>query len=87
MLERNIWEHLTYGGYPKVVITGDNELKKNISSIRHRNIISYITRSIEHFNLNYKKEQIIKIYNHAFNFDYTTIKKELKDRIIFITKV
>jgi len=47
----------------------NNELKKNISSIRHRNIISYITKSIEHFNLNYKKEQIIKIYNHAFNFD------------------
>ncbi len=29
-LERNIWEHLTYGGYPKVVITEDFELKKMI---------------------------------------------------------
>jgi hypothetical protein len=40
--------------------------KKNISLIRYKNIISYITRSTKHFNLNYKKEQIIKIYNHAF---------------------
>lgn len=30
MLERNIWEHITYGGYPKVVITEDFELKKTI---------------------------------------------------------
>jgi ABC-type lipoprotein release transport system permease subunit len=64
-----------------------DELRKNISLIRHKKIISYITRSKEHFNLNYKKEQIIKIYNHAFQFDYTLIKKELKDRIIFIKTV
>ncbi|MEK6899082.1 MAG: ATP-binding protein [Nanoarchaeota archaeon] len=30
MLQRNIWEHITYGGYPKVVITEDIELKKTI---------------------------------------------------------
>ena len=65
----------------------NDELKKNISLIRHKHIISYITRSIEYFNLNYKQEQIIKIYNHAFKFDYTSIKKELKDRIIFIKKI
>ena len=64
-----------------------DELRKNISLIRHKKIISYITRSIENFNLNYKKEQIIKIYNHAFQFDYTLIKKELKDRLIFIKTV
>ena len=34
-----------------------------------------------------EKEQIIKIYNHAFKFDYTSIKNELKDRIIFIKKI
>lgn len=30
ILQRNVWEHITYGGYPKVVITDDNEIKKVI---------------------------------------------------------
>lgn len=30
ILERNIWEHMTYGGYPKAVMTEDIELKKII---------------------------------------------------------
>ncbi len=30
ILERNIWEHIIYGGYPKVVTTDDPELKKTI---------------------------------------------------------
>lgn len=30
MMERNIWEHLLFGGYPKVVLTEDIELKKTI---------------------------------------------------------
>ncbi len=30
ILKRNIWEHILYGGYPKVVITEDLELKKTI---------------------------------------------------------
>jgi len=30
ILRRNIWEHMTYGGYPKVVLTDDIELKKTI---------------------------------------------------------
>lgn len=30
ILERMVWEHMRYGGYPKVVITEDNELKKTI---------------------------------------------------------
>jgi transposase len=61
----------------------NNELKKNIHFIKHKNIINYISKAIEQFNLNYDKEQIRNIYKHAFNFDYTLIKKELKDRIIF----
>jgi transposase len=64
----------------------NNELKKNIHFIKHKNIINYISKAIEQFNLNYDKEQIRNIYKHAFNFDYTLIKKELKDRIIF-TKI
>jgi uncharacterized protein len=30
ILERNIWEHATYGGYPKVVLTDDVDIKKII---------------------------------------------------------
>lgn len=30
IIRRLVWEHLTYGGYPKVVITPDIELKKTI---------------------------------------------------------
>lgn len=30
ILERSVWEHMVYGGYPKVVTTGDVELKKTI---------------------------------------------------------
>ncbi|MFH1323298.1 MAG: ATP-binding protein [Methanobacteriota archaeon] len=30
ILERSIWEHLTYGGYPKVVMNDDTETKKII---------------------------------------------------------
>ncbi len=30
ILKRNIWEHMTYGGYPKVVTTSDIETKKTI---------------------------------------------------------
>lgn len=30
ILSRDIWEHMTYGGYPKVVLTDDTETKKTI---------------------------------------------------------
>ncbi len=30
ILERSVWEHMAYGGYPKAVITEDTELKKII---------------------------------------------------------
>jgi len=32
VLSRSVWEHATYGGYPKVVTTGDVEMKKTILS-------------------------------------------------------
>lgn len=32
ILERMIWEHATYGGYPKVVLTEDIDIKKTILS-------------------------------------------------------
>jgi hypothetical protein len=39
ILERNIWEHLTYGGYPKAVTTEDFELKKLILRDLHETIL------------------------------------------------
>lgn len=33
--KRLVWEHLTYGGYPKVILTDDNELKKIILKDLH----------------------------------------------------
>jgi predicted AAA+ superfamily ATPase len=30
ILERSVWEHLTFGGYPKVVLTEDVEMKRTI---------------------------------------------------------
>ena len=30
MLKRSVWEHMTYGGYPKVVTTSENEMKRII---------------------------------------------------------
>lgn len=30
MLERNIWEHVAYGGYPKAVMAEDMEMKKTV---------------------------------------------------------
>lgn len=59
------------------------KMKKEINSLKNIKIINYINEAIMQFNLKYNKEHIIKIYNHAFKFDYELIKKELKDRIIF----
>ena len=42
---------------------------------------NFIETNIKKFNENYKKEQIIKIYEHAFNYDHENIEKELRDRI------
>ncbi len=30
ILERNVWEHMTFGGYPKVVLTKNPEMKRTI---------------------------------------------------------
>ncbi|PIN88476.1 AAA family ATPase [Candidatus Pacearchaeota archaeon CG10_big_fil_rev_8_21_14_0_10_35_13] len=37
--ERNVWEHLTYGGYPRVVLSEGMELKKNILSDLYQTMI------------------------------------------------
>lgn len=59
------------------------KMRKEISSLKNIKIINYINKAIYEFNLKYDIKKITKIYEHAFNFDYDLIKKELKDRIIF----
>lgn len=41
----------------------------------------FIENNIKKFNEKYKQSQIIKIYEHAFNYEYKDIEKELRDRI------
>lgn len=58
-----------------------NELKKEDAS----NIIkTYINKTIETIKKKYKHENIIKIFIHAFNYDYKDIEKEIRDRIVFL---
>ena len=58
-----------------------NELKKDDAS----NIIkTYINKTIETIKKKYIHEKIIKIFIHAFNYDYKDIEKEIRDRIVFL---
>jgi transposase len=58
-----------------------NELKKDDTS----NIIKiYINKTIETIKKKYIHEKIIKIFIHAFNYDYKDIEKEIRDRIVFL---
>jgi predicted RND superfamily exporter protein len=42
---------------------------------------NFIENNIKKFNEKYKREEIIKIYQHAFSYDHQNIEKELRDRI------
>ncbi len=39
ILRRNVWEHMTYGGYPKAVLAKDAEMKKTILSDLYETMI------------------------------------------------
>ena len=45
---------------------------------------NFTLKPINEFNNEYSKEKILKIFNHAFNYNYKNIEKELRDRIKFI---
>ena len=54
--------------------------KDNMSNI----IKTYINKSIETIKNKYKQPDIKKIFDHAFNYDYQNIEKEIRDRIVFL---
>ncbi|MCD6461551.1 MAG: ATP-binding protein [Thermoplasmata archaeon] len=39
ILERQVWEHMTYGGFPQVVLTGSTEMKKTVLANLHETMI------------------------------------------------
>ena len=63
-----------------------NTYKKNqsVKDVSTKKIVKNIKQSIIEFsNLNINIE---KIFNRAFNYDYTIEEKELRDRLIIINK-
>ena len=77
-----------YSNNNKEIISINKKLLK-ISNKEIRNndkmkIRKYILMAINEFNNEYSKEKILKIFNHAFNYNYKNIEKELRDRIKFI---
>ena len=66
-----------------------NELKKNKKNkkITKMNIIKhYINKTINIISTEYTHEKLLKIFNHAFNYDSKNIEKEVRDRIHFLHK-
>jgi len=39
ILERNVWEHMTYGGYPQVVLTESTEMKQVLLKSLHETLL------------------------------------------------
>ena len=65
------------------------EEKKNIKTEFKKNDMShiikhYIIKTINKIKMTYTSETIIKIVNHAFNYNYDNIEKEIRDRILFL---
>jgi len=90
ILERMIWEHATYGGYPKVVLTEDIDVKKIILSDLYdtmllkdvaRTFSIDDVRSLEDFSryLSFSIGEIISYDKISSNLDisFQTVKKYL----------
>ena len=90
ILERMIWEHATYGGYPKVVLTDDIDIKKIILSDLHETMLLKDAartfsindiRSLEEFSryLAFSIGEIISYDKISSNLDisFQTVKKYL----------
>ena len=90
ILERMIWEHATYGGYPKVVLTKDIDIQKTILSDLHdtmllkdvaRTFSIEDIRSLEEFSkyLAFSIGDIISYdkISSKLNMSFQTVKKYL----------
>jgi len=90
IVQRTIWEHMLYGGYPKVVLTKDVEMKKTILSDLHETMLLKDVartfsiediRSLEEFS-RYLSLSIGNILSYgdvsnSLNLSFQTIKKYL----------
>jgi len=90
ILERMIWEHSTYGGYPKVVLTKDVDMKKTILGDLHETMLLKDVartfsiediRSLEEFS-KYLALSIGDIISYdsvssSLNISFQTVKKYL----------
>ena len=78
----------SYSNKNKEIISINKKLlkssNKEIRNIDKLKIKKYILTAVNEFNIEYNKEKILSIFNHAFNYNYKNIEKELKDRIKFI---
>jgi len=54
MLERSIWEHITYGGYPKVIINEAIEMAKTFSGSSSGKFVNGVLGAV--YNTLIKKE-------------------------------
>ncbi|MDO8657369.1 MAG: ATP-binding protein [Candidatus Levybacteria bacterium] len=80
ILERNIWEHILYGGYPKIVICEDNELKKTmLKDIYETMILKDIAQTFSIEDIKSLEEFTKHLsLNVGGLFSYETISKDLK---------
>ena len=90
IIQRVIWEHMRYGGYPKVVLTKDTEMKKTILADLYETMLLKDVartfaiddiRSLEEF-LKYLSQSVGNIlsyndFSSSLNVSFQTIKKYL----------
>lgn len=80
ILERNIWEHISYGGYPKIVIGEGTELKKTmLRDIYNTMILKDIAQTFSIEDIKSLEEFTKHLsLNIGGIFSYETISKDLK---------
>ena len=90
VLERSVWEHITYGGYPKVVITDDKESKeiilrdiyqtmilKDIAKTFSIEDINSLERFTKYLSINVGNLVSYEEVSSNLNLSFQTVKKYL----------
>ena len=90
IIERMVWEHITYGGYPKVVITEDIETKKiilkdlyetmifkDVSKTFSINDIKSLEEFVKYLSLNIGNIIQYETISKSMNISFQTVKKYL----------